>query len=137
MTRVLNMRLLFHFAPSTAISTFLDLSLLWFKLFKNTQEVMFKSPSQELISHYYSITVQRIYMKTYIGWKVSKYRDFSGQYFPVFGLSTEIYSVVLRIQCEYRKIWTRKNSVFGHFNTVQKWFTKLHSKKTRKQIAWN
>ena len=38
-----------------------------------------------------------------------------GPYFPVFGLNTEIYSVNLRIQPEYRKIRTRKNSVFGHF----------------------
>ena len=33
-------------------------------------------------------------------WKVYKYLVFSGPYFPVFGL----------------KIWTRKNSVFGHFS---------------------
>ena len=37
----------------------------------------------------------------------------NGPYFPVFGLNTEIYS---RIQPEYRKIRTRKNSVFGHFS---------------------
>ena len=29
--------------------------------------------------------------------EVSKYRDFSGPYFPVFGLNTEIYVVNLRI----------------------------------------
>ena len=45
-------------------------------------------------------------------WKVSKYGNFSGPYFPVFGL----YSVNLRIQFEYKKIRTRKNSVFGHFS---------------------
>ena len=49
-------------------------------------------------------------------WKVSKYGDFSGPYFPVFGLNTEIYGVNLRIQSEYRKIRIRKNSVFGHFS---------------------
>ena len=37
-------------------------------------------------------------------WKVSKYGDFSGPYFSVFRLNTEIYSVNLRIQSEYRKI---------------------------------
>ena len=47
---------------------------------------------------------------------MSKYGVFSGPYFPVFGLNTEIYSVNLRIQSEYRKIWTRKNSVYGHFS---------------------
>ena len=44
--------------------------------------------------------------------KLSKYGVFSGPYFPVFRLNTEIY---LRIQSEYRNIRTRKNSVFGHF----------------------
>ena len=47
--------------------------------------------------------------------KVSKYGVFSGLYFPLFGLNMGIYSVDLRIQSEYRKIRTRKNSVFGHF----------------------
>ena len=36
-------------------------------------------------------------------------------YLPVFGLNTEIYRVNFQIQSEYRKIRTRKNSVFGHF----------------------
>ena len=47
--------------------------------------------------------------------EVCKYGVFSGPYFPVFGLNTDIYGVNLRIQSEYRKIRTRKNSVFGHF----------------------
>ena len=42
-------------------------------------------------------------------------RSFFGPYFPVFGLNTKIYGVNLRNQCEYRKIQTRKNSIFGHF----------------------
>ena len=41
---------------------------------------------------------------------------FSGPYFPEFGLNTEIYGVNLHIYSEYRKIRTRKNSVFGHFS---------------------
>ena len=40
------------------------------------------------------------------------------EYFPVFGLNTDIYGVNLGIQLEYRKIRTRKNFVFGHFFTV-------------------
>ena len=40
--------------------------------------------------------------------------NFSGPYFPVFGLNAEIFGVNLRIQSKYRKIKTRKNSVFGH-----------------------
>ena len=50
-------------------------------------------------------------------WKVSKYGVFSGPYFPVFGLNTEIHGVNLRIQPENRKIRTRKNSVFGLFSS--------------------
>ena len=49
-------------------------------------------------------------------WKVSKYGDFSGPYFPAFVLNTERYFVFLRIQSEYRKIRTRKKSVLGHFS---------------------
>ena len=43
-------------------------------------------------------------------------RSFSGPYFPIFELNTGIYSSNLRIQSEYGKIRTRKNSVFGHFS---------------------
>ena len=76
---------------------------------------------------------------------MSKYRVFSGPYFPVFGLNTEIYEAPtpqngqthsnnlptkclsvfdhfvgltlrkFRIQSEYKKIRIRKNSKFGHF----------------------
>ena len=42
--------------------------------------------------------------------------SFSGLYFPVFGLNTEIYFTNLCIQSKCRKIWTRKNSVFRHFS---------------------
>ena len=56
-------------------------------------------------------------------WKVSKYGVFSGPYFPVIGLNTEIYGVNLYIQSEYRKIRTSKNSAFGHFSRSAKIFT--------------
>ena len=39
----------------------------------------------------------------------------------VFGLNTEIYGVNLRIQSEYWKIQTRKNSIFGHFSRSEKY----------------
>ena len=48
--------------------------------------------------------------------KESKYGVFSGPYFPVFGLNTEIYGLNLRIQSKYRKIRNRKNSVFRHLS---------------------
>ena len=47
---------------------------------------------------------------------MSQYGVNSDPYFPVFGLNTKIYSANLRIQSEYRKIRTRKNSVFGLFS---------------------
>ena len=57
-----------------------------------------------------------LYSAIITAWKVSKYGFFSGPFFPVFGLNAENYGVNLRIQCEYRKTRTRKNSVFGHFS---------------------
>ena len=45
---------------------------------------------------------------------MSKHGVFSGPYFPVFGLNTEMYGVKLLIQSKYGKIKTRKNSVFRH-----------------------
>ena len=65
---------------------------------------------------------------TYTALKLSKYGVISGPYFPVFGLNTEIYSVNLRIQSEYRKIRTRNNSVFGQFpcsGTSRNWIKSL------------
>ena len=47
---------------------------------------------------------------------MSKYGVSSGRYFPVFELNMEIYRVNIRIQSEYSKIRTRKNSIFGHFS---------------------
>ena len=47
---------------------------------------------------------------------MSKNGIFSGPHFPIFGLNTEIYGVNLRIQSEYRKIRTKKSSVFGQFS---------------------
>ena len=49
-------------------------------------------------------------------WKVSKYGDFSGPYFPALGLNTERYFVSLHIQSECGKVRTRKNSVFGYIS---------------------
>ena len=63
-------------------------------------------------------------------WKVSKYGVFSGPHFPAFGQNTERYSISLRIQSEYGKKRTRKNSVFGHFSrsvrNIHKWITVLN-----------
>ena len=49
-------------------------------------------------------------------WKVSKYGVFSGPYFPVFGLKTDIYGVNLRIQSVGGGGGGRKNSGFGYFS---------------------
>ena len=39
--------------------------------------------------------------------KSVRIRSYSGSHFPVFGLDMEIYSVSLRIQSKYGKMWTR------------------------------
>ena len=57
----------------------------------------------------------QIVLKSTTAWKVSRYGVFSGPYFPVFGLNTEIY-VNLRSQSKYRKVRTMNNSVSGHFS---------------------
>ena len=62
----------------------------------------------KLVKEFGYLFSKYIATSNYTAWKVSKYRLFSGPYFPVFGLNTEIYS-------ECRKIRTRKNSVFGYF----------------------
>ena len=45
-------------------------------------------------------------------------RRFSSEYFPVFGLSTEIYGVNLPIQSQCEKIWTRKTTNTDIFYAV-------------------
>ena len=53
----------------------------------------------------------------YIVWKISKYsKNFSGPYFPIFGLNIETYIVNFCSQSEYKKINTRKISVFRYFS---------------------
>ena len=50
--------------------------------------------------------------------KSVRIRSFSGLYFPLFGLNTEIYSTSLRIQTEFRKIPTRKSPNTDTFHAV-------------------
>lgn len=56
--------------------------------------------------------------------KMSKYGVFSGLYFPVFGMISEIYTLI-SLQSEYEKVWNRKDLEFGHFsqNETEKWRT--------------
>ena len=49
-------------------------------------------------------------------WPNTEY--FSGPHFPTFGLNTEGYSVSLRIQSEWGKMRTRKNSCLDTFHVV-------------------
>ena len=62
---------------------------------------------------FHALGAFRTYSEPSTAWKVSKYGDFSGPYFPAFGLNTERYKVSPRIHSECWKIRTRKNSVFG------------------------
>ena len=50
--------------------------------------------------------------------KESKFGVFSGPYFPVFGLNTEIYGVNLSIQSKYGKIRTRKIPYLDTFRAM-------------------
>ena len=51
--------------------------------------------------------------------QVVQIRSFSGSYFPLFGLNTEIYSVNLRIQSKYGKIRTRKTLYLDAVDAVK------------------
>ena len=52
-------------------------------------------------------------------WKESKYGVFSGPYFSIFRLNTEIYGVNLHIQFKHGKILTRKNPILETFCIVE------------------
>ena len=47
-----------------------------------------------------------------------KYGFFSGPYFPVFGLNTEIYGVNLRVQSKYGKYGPEKTPDLDTFHAV-------------------
>ena len=69
----------------------------------SNRKSIIRNPSHEYIEdQYYVKSVQILF--------------FSGPYFTVFGVNSDIYSVNLRIQYECTKIGTTKNSVFGHFS---------------------
>ena len=59
--------------------------------------------------------IQLLFIREITAWKVSKCGVFSGRIF-LHSENAEIYGVNFRIQSEYRKIQTRKNSVFGKFS---------------------
>ena len=52
----------------------------------------------------------------YTIWNVPKYENFSGTYFPIFGLNMEICGVNIRIKSECGKIRNRKNSLSEYFS---------------------
>ena len=68
-------------------------------------------------------------------WKVSKYGNFPGPYFPVSRLNTEIYGVNIRIQSKYGKIRTRKNSVFEHFSRSENFAKYQHFLPTIRNVS--
>ena len=68
---------------------------------------------------------------------MSGYGVISGPQFPVFGPNTDIYSVNLHIQSEYRKIGTRNNSVFGQFSPSNKHYDILAVIKGKRKLVKN
>ena len=66
-----------------------------------------KKPSNWVQHGYSDISVKRV-----------RIRSFSGQYFPTFGLNTEIYSINLCIQSKWEKIRTRKVPNTATFHAV-------------------
>ena len=67
------------------------------------------------------------FQKTFLcstAWKSSKWGVFSGPYFPVFGLNTEMCGVNHRIQSEWRKKGPEKTPYLETFHSVFISFTK-------------
>ena len=95
------------------------LSLIWLYLFfgKGSHSSNFSSdlssPSSQLLSFY---TIDKYLTLVTLRKKCPNREFFSDPHFPVFGLSTDIYSVNPCIQSKYEKIRTRKNSAFGKFS---------------------
>ena len=78
------------------------------RFFRNLQ----KLPETIFLDHFWiSASERNKKIKSTTAWKESKYGVIS-----VFRLNTEIYSVNLCIQSEYRKLRTRYNCVFGLFS---------------------
>ena len=115
----------------TEYRTFLDFHKLWFsrKIFiiswrgrkgwDGFSRVLVKYNRCNIICESFKklkVVKSMIHDKCLAAWKVSKYGVNSGPYFPLFGLSIEIYGVNLRIQPKCRNIRTRNNSVFGYFS---------------------
>ena len=89
----------------------------------NVSMTMIESLMKFLLLYFSNLELFRLLSVCPTVWKVSRYGVFSGLYFLVFGLNTEIYVVNLHIQSEYGKIRTKKNFIFGHFSrSVPKWF---------------
>ena len=90
----------------------------------------FNTPSKcqsTVWAHFQGILKWRISVKwvntptfpVFLHWvKKVRIRGFSGPYFPTFGLSTERYSVQIRIQSKCRKMRTRKTPKTDTFHAV-------------------
>ena len=63
------------------------------KWFLRVHWFLIGSTHRKQIPRYFKVSNVYWRFDTYTAWKVSKCRDFSGPYFPVFGLNTEIYFV--------------------------------------------
>ena len=67
--------------------------------------------------------------------KVSKYGVFSGPFFPLFLLNTEIYGESLRIQSEYGKYGPEKTPYLDTFHAVFVFLFALHISEAHPEIS--
>ena len=59
-----------------------------------------------------------LFFCTNTAWKVTKYGVFSGLYFPLFGLNSDIYTVNVRIQLDTRKYGPEKSPNLENFDAL-------------------
>ena len=119
---------------------------------KNTMKTSFRSVSicDSLYRHIptlsntydgdYSNNSQCILASNYTAWKVSKYRVFSGPYFPAIGLSTEIYKSPHSVRIQGKNPLCEE-TLFTHFENTKtflqifKGFTKPLCKESEKSCT--
>ena len=108
-SKILSLTMNKYLAPR--LETFMVLSNIYEKVFFGN---MVNSINRYTLSQTFN---HRCLTWSYTGWRI-RIRSFSGPHFPALRLTTERYSVSLRIQSECGKIRTRKTTNMDTFHVV-------------------
>ena len=102
------------FSKCNQIRSFLRI---WSRLLKKSlmENIIFCAVTEDVSCMRFQVS-PNIWLTIALREKCLNAKFFLVRIFVLFELNTDIYSVNLRIQSEYGKIRTRKDSVFGHFS---------------------